>query len=406
MPVFTYKAKDRKGQFVNGTLEADSRQMVVGRLQAMGYFPVSIQGSGPATKAGTKARPGRPRRVRAKTLTMFYRQMSDLVGAGVPLVKSLGIVRNQSGDPALSELLGQVDRDVQAGDTFARALEKHPKVFTKLSTAMIHAGEMGGLLDEVLARLADFAEAEEEIKGKIVGALAYPAIMILAGIGAVGVLVTYVLPKIVGVFAELNQTLPLATRILIGVSTFLSERWYVILGALVLLVVAINRFRASPSGAMTIDRSLLRIPVLGAVLLKREIARFARTFGSLLRNGVPILEALAIAGEVLSNRAIIEEIKDIPEGIAKGRGIAGTLRSSRFFPPVVVNMILIGEETGNLPGVLLKVASTYETQVDREVKTLTSVLEPLVILFMGVVVGFIVIAMLLPIFGLDPTGGQ
>lgn len=416
MAVFTYKAKDRAGQVLQGTLEADSRTMVVNRLQSMGYFPISVQDRMepapgairlPTAIRGAKAKPSNKRGAKLKTrnITMFYRQMSDLVGAGVPLVKALGIVKTQAPDPDLANLISQIDRDVQGGDTFARALEKHPRVFSKLSTAMIHAGETGGLLDEVLVRLADFAEAEEELRGKILSALAYPVIMIFAGIGAVMILLTYVIPKITGVFSELNQALPWMTQILITASHFLGTYWWAILAAIPTLIFGVGNYRKTDAGRLAIDRMLLRVPALGEVILKREIASFTRTFGSLLRNGVAILNALEISAEVLTNRAIIKDIEKIPEGIAEGRGIAGTLRNSKYFPPVVINMIAIGEETGNLPGVLLKVAGTYETQVDRAVKTLTSIIEPVIILSMGVVVGFIVIAILLPIFSLDPSGG-
>lgn len=409
MPAFTYKAKDRQGQIIAGTLEADTRSAVVSRLQAMGYFPVDIRGtqaakdatiSGKIQKIGTLGG-----RIKARNLTMFYRQMSDLISAGVPLVKALGVVKSQCPDPALASLISQVDRDVQGGDTFAKALEKHPKVFTKLTSAMIHAGEMGGLLDEVLNRLADFAESEEELGSRIKSALAYPVIMALAGSGAVAVLIIFVIPKIVGIFTEINQTLPLMTQILLAITGFMGDYWWMLLIGIAAGIVSLRRYYRTPVGRRQFDLLFLRVPVIGEIILKREISRFARTFGSLLRNGVPILSALEIANEVMGNVIIQNELAKVPEGIAEGKGISGTLRGSKSFPPVVINMIAIGEETGNLPSVLLKVANTYEGQVDRAVKTLTSIIEPLIILAMGLVIGFIVIAMLLPIFELDPTAG-
>lgn len=409
MPAFTYKAKDRQGQIIAGTLEADTRSAVVARLQSMGYFPVDIRGT-QATKEATLT--GKIQkmgafggRIKSRNLTMFYRQISDLISAGVPLVKALGVVKSQCPDPALASLISQVDRDVQSGDTFARALEKHPKVFNKLTSAMIHAGETGGLLDEVLNRLADFAEGEEELISRIRGALAYPVIMALAGSGAVAVLIIFVIPKIVGIFTEINQTLPLMTQILLAITGFLGAYWWMILIGLAGGMIGLKQYVKTPPGRRQVDRIVLAIPIVGEIVLKREIARFTRTFGSLLRNGVPILNALDIAGEVMSNTVIQAELASVPDGIAEGKGISGTLRNSKYFPPVVINMIAIGEETGNLPGVLMKVAQTYEGQVDRSVKTLTSVIEPLIILGMGLVIGFIVIAMLLPIFELDPTAG-
>ncbi len=411
MPYFTYKARDAQGKLISGTLESDSRSSVVARLQVMGYFPVDIRG-GEATSTG--ARPAASRwlgripfgrgRVRSGDLTMFYRQMSDLVGAGVPLVKALGIVKEQSPSPALRGLLSQVDQDVQSGDTFARALARHPGTFNRLATAMIHAGEAGGLLEETLGRLADFAEMEEELRGRVKSALAYPLIMSAAGLLAVIVLITFVIPRIVSIFRDLNQTLPVTTQLLIAVSEFLGAYWYLLAGGLALALGGARRYVRSSAGALHYARLQLKLPVLGEVILKRDVARFARTLGSLLKNGVPILSALEIANEVLTNALIRADTEKIPDGITQGVGVARSLKGSAFFPPVVVNMIAIGEETGNLPGVLLKVASTYEGQVDRSIKTLTSILEPLIILIMGLVVGFIVISMLLPIFSLDPTG--
>jgi type II secretion system protein F len=410
MAYFTYRAKDRQGQLISGTLEAESRSSVVSRLQLMGYFPLEVAGGEAA--AGERSLSGTIQqirqsggRVRARELTMFYRQMSDLVGAGVPLVKSLGIVKGQCSHEGLKKLLSKIDQDVQAGDTFAKALERHPKIFTKLTTAMVHAGEMGGLLEETLARIADFAEAEEELRGKIKSALAYPVIMMMAGAAAIGVLLIFVIPRIVGIFDELNQTLPLMTRILLSMSNFIGSYWYVVLGVIAASVFMVRRYRSTETGGLQIDRLLLRVPILGEVILKREIALFTRTLGSLLRNGVPILQAITISSEVLANKAIRHDVEQVPEGITQGGGMAVTLRQSPFFPPVVTNMIAIGEETGNLPGVMLKVAATYEAQVDRSVKTLTSIIEPIIILVMGLFVGFVVIAMLLPIFELDPTAG-
>lgn len=409
MPYFTYKAKDRQGQLISGTLESDSRSSVVSRLQVMGYFPLEIAGGESKNDAALGVALERVRKlgrsIKARDIMTFYRQMSDLVGAGVPLVKSIGIVKSQCENAAMQALLSQIDQDVQGGDTFAGALQHHPKVFSKLSTAMIHAGETGGLLEETLARLADFAEAEEELRGRVIGALAYPAIMALAGSAAVGVLVTFVIPRIVGIFAELNQTLPTPTKILIAISGFLGSYWYLVGGGIAVTILVVRRYAATEHGGYRIDQLLLKLPLLGEVILKRELARFTRTLGSLLRNGVPILSALDIAREVLTNQVIRREVAEVPEGITQGGGMAKTLRKSSYFPPVVTNMIAIGEETGNLPGVLLKVASTYEMQVDRSVKTLTSVIEPIIIVALGIVVAFIVISMLLPIFELDPTGG-
>lgn len=409
MPVFTYKAKDRKGELVTGTLDADTRGAVSSRLQSMGYFPVDISGGGDEGGAGAKlAQLGKQRaaRVRSADLTHFYRQMSDLIGAGVPLVKALGIVRSQTEHAGLQAILSQVSTDVQGGDTFAGALDKHPQTFTKLTVALVRAGEAGGLLDQTLIRISDYAESQEEIKSKLKAAMAYPVIMLLFGTVAIIVLLTYVMPKVLDIFAELGQTLPAMTAFLIDVTNFLQDYWHALIIGGVLGGFAFRRYIKTDRGAHQFHMFLLKLPKFGDLLLKREIAAFTRTLGSLLRNGVPILNALSISGEVMTIRPIRAEIEKIPESITQGSGMAHSLRGSPLFPPVVVNMVAIGEETGQLPDVLLRVADSYEVQVERAIKTVTSIIEPIIILVLGLIVGFIVIAMLLPVFSIDPTAGM
>jgi type II secretory pathway component PulF len=332
--------------------------------------------------------------------------MADLISSGIPLVKALRIVSAQTPNAALRRIVEAVSSDVSGGDTLAEAMQRHPRVFSPLTVAMVRAGETGGMLEGVLQRLADFAEAEEEIRGKVKSALAYPTVMVLAGSAAVVVMITVVIPKIVSIFKELGQALPLPTRILIATTGFLSHWWWALLGAAALGGYSLWQFSRTDDGGRLLHRVLLRLPALGDVLLKREVARFARTLGELLRNGVPILTAFSIAQKVLTNRVIAEEVAKAPESITQGSGVAPALSESRTFPPVVLNMVAIGEETGRLPEALLRVATSYEMQVDRSLKTLTSLLEPLIILVMGLVVGGIVISMLLPIFALDPTGGR
>ncbi|HOR28259.1 MAG TPA: type II secretion system F family protein [Candidatus Sumerlaeota bacterium] len=412
MPIFSYKAKDRRGEIVAGNLDADSRAAATARLQAMGLFPIAIQGgeersaAGPSrVKRALKVELRRGGRIRSEDLADFYRQMSDLIGAGVPLVKALGIVKNQTPNSALQGVLSQVSSDVQGGDTFAGALDKHPRTFTRLTVALVRAGETGGLLDETLNRIADYAESQDELRAKVKSALAYPMVMVIVGVIAVVVLLTFVMPKVLTIFDELDQTLPAITQVLIAITEFLPKYWLPIVGGAGVLYVLGRRYIKSPTGALRYHTTLLKVPKLGDLILKREVAAFARTLGSLLRNGVPILNALSIAAEVMTILPVRREIEKIPESITQGAGIAPTLRGSALFPPVVVNMVAIGEETGHLPDVLLRVAESYETQVERSVKTLTSFIEPIIILVLGLVVGFIVMAMLLPIFSIDPTQG-
>ncbi len=403
MALYSYKAKDPKGQVIVGSLEAETVNAVISRLQAMGYFPVCIENESEKKHTAAVVAKKFARRVSINDLATFNRQLADLLSSGIPLVRALGVIQNQTANETLVEIIAQIAQDVAGGDSLAGAMAKHPKVFSKLYVAMVRSGEAGGMLDVVLSRLADFAETEAEVRAKIKAALAYPVVMVIAGIGAVTILMTVVMPKILKIYGELNQTLPWPTQALIAVSDALRTYWPFFLGGIVAAVAAFWRLLKSPEGKRAFDRLIVKIPLLGPMIVKREIANFARTFGSLLHNGVSILPALEIVHEVLTNTVVADEVAKIPEHVTQGEGVAGPLKRSNVFPPVVVNMIAIGEETGRLDEVLLKVARSYEMEVERAVKTLTSLIEPLIILGMGIVVGFIVIAMLLPIFSIDPS---
>jgi type II secretion system protein F len=405
MPNFVYKAKDAKGEVIQGTMDADNQAVVINRLQSMGYFPVLVKSDEKVNRRRAGTRRFFDKRIRARDLAAFNRQLADLISAGIPLVKSLAIIVNQTTNEQFREVISMISNDVQGGDTLAAALSNHPRVFSKLYCAMIRAGETGGFLDNILERLADFSELEEEIRSKIKSALYYPVIMIIAGFSAVVILMTVVVPKIIKLFEDLEQTLPLPTQILINIMNFFGYRWYILIGAILTVVIFSYKFIHTSEGRSIWHRVQLKIPLIGDVILKRQIAQFARTFGSLLKNGVSILSSLEITKEVLGNKYVQNEIVKISDNITQGSGVAAPLKGSAIFPPVVVNMIAIGEETGRLHDVLLRIANSYEIQVDRSVKTLTALVEPLIILVMGFFVAFLVIAMLLPIFNLDPTGG-
>mgnify|MGYP006280826315 CR=1 FL=1 len=482
MPKYTYKAKDRSGALVEGSLDAEERSAVTAHLQQKGLFPVSITGgkgggggtasrnslsqialkkfsasktatpkmkkgngaSAPAksttaapkpkSKAAEKKAPPkakapaqkkppqkakpkpkssgvgthvtkRRKRITAADMATFNRQLADLLSAGVPLVKSLGILQKQSVSEQFTEVIAEINGDVQDGATFADALAKHPRLFSRLYTAMVRSGEAGGMLDGVLQRLADFSEQEEQLKGKIKSALAYPVVMIIAGSLAVIVMFTYVIPKIVATFEQLNQTLPAMTQLLISTSKLFQNYWYFMLGGAALLGIAIWQFLNTEQGRSIWHHTQLKVPLLGDLVKKREVALFSRTLGSLLKNGVSILTALGITKDVLNNTVTKAEVEEIIDEITQGASIATPLRHSQVFPPVTVNMMAVGEETGQLENVLLRISESFEMEVERKVRTLTSLIEPIIIVAMGLVVGFIVIAMLLPIFSLDPTGG-
>lgn len=406
MATFAYKAKDRAGEVISGIIEADNQTMVIGRLQSMGYFPVSIDVAAARGEAtGVQRLFGRGR-IKKLDVVEFNRQMADLISSGIQLVKGLTIMASQTPNPAFRRMVETLREDVQGGSTLADAMAKHPKIFNPLAVAMVRAGEAGGMLDQVLQRLADFSEAQEEVRGKVRSALAYPIIMCLAGLAAVIMLITVVIPKVSEMFKDMDQALPWQTLLLMSISDFISKYYLFIGAALIVGIFALIQSARSEKGGKIVSAFVLRIPIFGVVVLKREIAAFTRTLGELIRNGVPILTAFNISQRVLGNKVIAEEVGRAPEAIAQGSSVAAALNHSKRLPPVVINMVAIGEETGHLPEALLKIAASYEMQVDRAVKTMTSLLEPLIILVMGLIVGAIVIAGLLPIFSIDPTAGR
>ena len=402
MALFKYQAKDMKGELIAGTMDAESRAAVISRLQAMNYFPVRIDAevSAKNDKSGGWLR----NRIGSTDICEFYRQMADLISAGIALVKALQIVSSQTPSLALRRVITDVGQDVQGGDTFGESLSHHPKVFSKLSVALITSGERGGFLPDVLQQLATFAEMEEELKGKVRAALAYPAVMVFVGAAVVVFLMVVVMPKIIGIYTEMDKALPLPTEVMVAMTLFVTNQWYLLLAGVVGLGAVAWQFAHSRDGRRFLHTTILRIPVLGQVVLKREISRFSRTFGQMLKNGVPMLQALEIVKDVATNDLIREAIERAPTDITQGEGVSGTLRKCELFPRGMINMIAIGEETGRLAEVLLQIAPSYEAQSDRMVKTLTSLIEPIIILLMGIVVGFIVIAMLLPILTMNMTG--
>ena len=405
MGKFTYVARDKNGERIEGSLEVEDRRAVISRLQTMGYFPLKIEDVSPK-RASTMSLSSLRGKVSSKDLVSFNRQLADLVGAGVPLVKALSIILNQTRDSVLHEIIADISKNVQAGDTFAKALRRHPRIFNNLSVAMVKAGETGGMLDDVLARLADFSETEADLRGKVLSSLAYPAVMVVAGILVISILLIVVIPRITSVYDNMGQTLPAITLFLIAIATFLRTYWWVSAAVIVGGVLLGKQFLRSKDGRLFYDSLVLRIPVLGDVIHKRELALFARTLGNLLHNGVPILQSLEITEQVVGNTVLLREIQKLPPGISQGASMASIMTECAVFPDIMVSMVAVGEETAQVDGVLVRVSDTYEREVERSLKTLTSMLEPLVILLLGVVVGFVVIAMLLPIMNLDPTGGE
>lgn len=402
MQKFLYKAKDGRKQVMQGILEAETERGALSKLSQMGYFPLSIQKeeAGPQRQASSRSFSiftG----IRRRDITFFTRQLSDLLEAGLTLMRALNVIQDQTENPRLQEILGDIVSHVRDGKSFSDALAVYPKVFPPIYVSMVRSGEVGGILGGVLARLADFSEKEEELQGKVRAAMAYPALICLVGMGTVAVLLIFVVPKLVLLFQDVGQVLPLPTQILIAVSNGVAKYWW---GAL--LIAALGGFlgkrQSLPQGArLAIDRIKLRFPVWGSLIKKVEIARFARSLATLLSHGVPILQAMQSVYQATGNEMLKGELQKIGDQLRGGTTLSQGMRQSRIFPNLVINMVSVGEEAGSLDRSLIKIADTYEREADRAMKMMTALVEPVMILVMGSVVGFIVVSMLLPIFQID-----
>ncbi len=399
MPRFLYKAKSSPAQLVEGMVEAEDLKGAVVKVSQLGLIPVELQPESPSA-LGTLTRSWQGS-VPPRWLAIVTRQLSDLLESGLTMIHALNVVSQQTPLARLRGILQDVSELVKGGSTLGGALERHPAAFNRLTVALVRAGETSGALEAVLRRLADSLEAEEELKGKIWGALTYPLFLSAVGLLTIGVLLGFVLPRLSTMFVEMGQLLPLPTRIVIGVSGLLSRFGWLLMVGLALTWFAFRRVIRSMEGKTVLDRFLLKIPVVGKLIVQAEVARFGRTLGTLLGQGIPILQALGIVQETLENEILRQEVGEIRRKIQDGVSMAQAMEDSPAFPVFVQNYIAVGETGGKLEQALAKVASAYEREVDRSVKVFTTLLEPALILIMGVAVGGIVMAMLLPIFQLN-----
>ncbi|MFB3061618.1 MAG: type II secretion system F family protein [Candidatus Binatia bacterium] len=399
---FRYKAKDSRKEMITGILEAETEQEALAKLSKMGYFPLSIEREEASSEGQTDPLSlGFFTRIRRRDITIFTRQLADLLEAGLPLMRGLEVLWEQTENRRLQEVLASLATQVKEGKSFSEALTLYPKIFSNLYVNMVKSGEVGGMLSEVLARLADFGENEEELRAKVRAALAYPILILFVGMATVAVLLIFVVPKLVSLFQDVGQVLPLPTRILIELSQGLVHYWWVVLSMVVLSVFLLRRGRLSRRVRLAIDGVKLRIPVWGPLIKKVEIASFARSLATLLSHGVPILQAMQVVVQATNNELLRGEFERIGEQLKGGTTFSQELRRGRMFPALVTNMVAVGEEAGNLDRSLFKIADTYEREADRAMKLMTSLVEPVMILVMGSIVGFIVIAMLMPIFQID-----
>ena len=391
MPTYTYTARAVNGELKTSTIDAPSREEVVAQLrrQRMSVVKVDEESKKAKTPRGS---------IKMRDIVIFTRQFSTMINAGLPLVQALDILAKQTENKTLSEVTRAVVFDVESGHTVADALAKHPNAFSDLYVNMVAAGEAGGILDTILMRLATFTEKNDALVRKVKGAMIYPGVIMSVAVIAICVLLIFVIPVFETMFGSVGLALPLPTRVVIGLSRFLKGYWWLIGGGIAGSFVMVKRYYATPGGKLLIDKAMLKVPVLGDVLRKSAVSRFTRTLGTLISSGVSILDGLEITAKTAGNRVIQDAIMASRASIAGGDTIAAPLQKSAVFPPMVISMIAVGEQTGGLDEMLSKIADFYDEEVDAAVSGLLSLLEPVMIVFLGVVVGGMVVAMYLPIF--------
>lgn len=403
MPVFEYKVRDRSGKVIVGTTEALSEREVASALRQKGYFVTEIK----APKSGLSADIKLPKWLdfgsipNVRDITIFSRQFATVINAGLPVVQSLAILQRQAPKQGLKDALKQVREDVETGQQLSDALAKHPRLFNKLYIYLVRAGEVSGNLDGILDRIAAYMEKQAALRGKIKTALTYPTVVLVIALAVTWFLLTGIVPQFAQILDQLGGDLPVITKALIAVSDFLRYQWYVMIGLIVAIVVGLGLFYRTKNGRRVMDGFTLRMPIVGTLVQKSAIASFSNTFGLLLRSGVNIIESIEITKGTAGN-AIIEDILDeTKDNVQRGEQISTTLiKYPAVFPPMVSSMISIGEETGAVDHMLEKVAGFYEREVDEAVDSLTAALEPMLIVFLGIIVGFIVAGMFLPMFSI------
>jgi type IV pilus assembly protein PilC len=418
MPLFSYTAVDAQGKTHQGTVEANNAADAAAAVKKQGRFPTNI--------AETTAAAGKPKgkglslsfslgggagtgKVPAKVLTVFTRQLSTLISAGLPLLRSLRTLSKQEKNVNLRKIMGSLAESVEGGTTFSEALAQHPKAFNKLYVNMVKAGELGGVLEIVLTRLAEFAEKSQRIRGKVTSAMVYPAVVLTIAVGIVTFLMLFIVPKFEAIFKDMlgGRPLPAITQIIMDLSRFIQGNFLLIAGVLTVLVIGLRFAIRLPGIAAALDSYKLKLPLFGDLLTKTSVARFSRTLGTLVSSGVPILQALQITRDTAGNERVSAAIETIHDNVKEGESMVAPMEASQIFPPMVVSMVQVGEETGQLPDMLTKVADVFEEEVDTAVAGLTSLLEPVMIVLLALIVGTIVVALFLPLITIiqDLTAG-
>ena len=398
MAVFEYKVRDRSGKIMSSQLEADSLAQVRDNLRSKGLLIVEIKPARSGLNGDIKIPFLTDKPPGLKQVALFSKQMATLINAGVPLVQSLAIMQRQLENKAFQTLLKAVRTDVESGTPFSEAITKYPKTFSRLYINLVRAGETSGTLDSIMGRISDFQEKDLALRGKIKSAMTYPVIVLVFALGVTFFLLTTIVPQFASILNQLGGNLPPITKGLIAVSDFLQHRTIVLVAVIAALTFTYRRYYATVKGRYIIDKLKLRVPILGTLLRRSAIASFARTFGLLITSGVNIIESLEITKGTADNAVIEEAIENARNVVMVGEQMSGSLASSKIFPPMVVSMVSIGEETGALDSMLSKVADFYDREVDEAVEGLTAAIEPVMIVFLGLIVGLIVAGMFLPMF--------
>lgn len=395
MPTFVFVAKNRRGRTVKGQIDAPDEKLALASLKKRN---LAVQKLKPKPKDLSESIPFLKPKITRKDVVIFTRQFSTMITAGLPLLQGLTILANQCENPTFKEVLKDIARSVEGGLSLCEAMQKYPNVFDSLYTNLVRAGEMGGVLDKTLQRLAEHMEKAEKLKAKVKGAMVYPIVVISVAILVIAVIMVFVIPVFEKMFGEMGAQLPAPTVIVISISRFVKGNIHLIIGAIILAVFLFRTYRKTPKGRKTTDAISLRLPVFGPLLKKVAVARFTRTLSTMLASGVPILDSLAIVAKTAGNVILEEIIMEVRQSVSEGQGIAEPLSETDIFPPMVVQMISVGEATGALDSMLEKIADFYDDEVDAAVAALTSMMEPMLMVFLGTTIGGLVISMYLPIF--------
>ncbi len=405
MPTYLYRATDSSGQVINGSLDAEGEKGVVAELHQMGLIPIRItlsKGNGGRLNIDVSRQILSVfKGVSNRDVMVFTQNLATLLQSGLPVDRALSILIDAAEKEKMKEVVGDILKTVQGGGYLSDALAKHSKAFSRFYVNMVRAGEAGGVLESVLGRLGEFLETSQDLKDYVKSAMVYPIFLVCVGGLSIIILLTFVIPKFSVMFADMGQAIPLSTRFLLGFSEVLRTYWWAILGGIGLITFFVRRYVNTPAGRLKLDRNKMNFPIAGELIKKAEVARFARTLGTLTKSGVPILQALLLVKDIMGNRVIAGSMEEVYDRVKEGEKLSRPLSQSRMFPSLAIQMITVGEETGKLDSMLLRVAENYEKMVKDMVKRLISFLEPAMILAMGLVVGFVVISMLMAIFSMN-----